>query len=68
MLVKVWKLRRMKMVLLVMEWKIVLNLMDLYWQWVSWEKEQVGELLQELASISTSHPKGKGGLFGGLFS
>jgi len=26
------------------------------------------ELLQELASISTSHPKGKGGLFGGLFS
>ena len=26
------------------------------------------ELLQELASISTTHPKGKGGLFGGLFS
>ena len=32
------------------------------------ETDDVGELLQELGSISTSHPKGKGGLFGGLFS
>ena len=32
------------------------------------KEEDERELLQELASISTSHPKGKGGLFGGLFS